>query len=46
MKKRSASSVDFSNEIHSKQPSEENPTTSAAVDNRASDYTLVFNLAP
>ena len=33
-KKRSASSVDFSDKLHTKQPSEENPSTSAAVDNR------------
>ena len=35
-KKRSASSVDFFDKIHSKQPSEENPSTSVTVDNRAS----------
>ena len=35
-KKRSASSVDFSDELHSKQSSEENPSTSAAVDNQVS----------
>ena len=35
-KKRTASTVDFSNESHSKQPTEENPSTSSAVDNRSS----------
>ena len=34
-KKRTASTVDFSDESHSKQPMEENPSTSSAVDNQS-----------
>ena len=34
--KRIASIVDFSDESHSKQPTEENPSTSTSVDNQSS----------
>ena len=35
-KKRPASTVDFSDKSHSKQPMEENPSTSSSVDSRSS----------